>query len=370
MSQKTIWHVISASDPISADNGSAVQSVARRLIAESNKRGRYRGVLVTGVEADRAEGIEPILAPSSRSAQLRAVATRYLPSRFAPRGSSLTRAESSPDAIVLHNQHALIPAFKGHFPKVPLVVYAHNEIWQRVPAPVARTIMRDASGLICVSRDLQQAVLQQMKRLPAKTEVIHSGVDVPDGGRSQPAWDVVFVGRTIPSKGVHVLIDALSLLAERGEKPSALIVGSSWFYGHARPKAYELEMRAQAERDGLNVQFSTAVPPGEVPGILDSARIAVVPSVWREPLGLTALEGMASRSALVYSGIGGIPEVASGGGMQVRAGDAADLAGVLSSLMADEALRESVARAGQARAKELTWARAAVALDRFLDEVI
>lgn len=370
MSQKTIWHVISASDPISTDNGSAVQAVARRLIAESNTRGRYRNVLVAGVAADRADSVEPILESPSRASQVKTLAARYAPRGFAPRRSPFARAETAPDAIVLHNQHAMIPAFKGRFPDVPLVVYAHNEIWQRVPKPIARTIMRDASGLICVSADLQRAVLEQLRRLPEKTAVIHSGVDVAGEGESDAAWDVVFVGRTIPSKGVHVLLDALSILAKRGERPSALIVGSSWFYGHARPKAYELELRAQAERDGLDVGFRAAVPPGEVPRILDSARIAVVPSVWREPLGLTALEGMASRSALVYSGIGGIPEVASGGGMQFRAGDAADLAGVIRSLLANEPLREHVAREGQERARELSWSQAAVKLDRFLDEML
>lgn len=371
MSNKRVWHVISPADPVNEVNGSAVQNVARRLISAAPAA--TEGVLVAGEAAPDESGVEPILAPTSMKSQLRDYLARYVPRLFSSsQAVRFSEARSLPDAVVLHNQHSLVPIFRAQLPRVPLIVYAHNRIFQRGSSFVARKLLEDADGLVTVSQDLATAIEDRLGRLSMPVKVIHSGVDGSQSKSIDEAWewDVIFVGRVIPVKGVHVLIDALVELSRRGVFPRTLIVGSSWFYGHSEPEAYELSLRDRARDSQLSVEFKSAVPPSAVSGLLNSSRIAVVPSTWREPLGLTVLEGMASRSALVYSGVGGIPEVAAGGGMQVRPGNATELAAVIEILLEDEVLRHSVAVAGRRRASERTWDRAAAELDSFIEGLL
>ena len=52
------------------------------------------------------------------------------------------------------------------------------------------------------------------------------------------------------------------------------------------------------------------MPPGEQ--TVEIADVAVVPSLWEEPFGLTVLEAMAAGLPLIATRCGGIPEVCEG----------------------------------------------------------
>ena len=80
---------------------------------------------------------------------------------------------------------------------------------------------------------------------------------------------------------------------------------------------FELEIRKAAEPLGDMVEFTPFVPRDQVARILGESDIVVVPSTWREPFALTALEGMAAGAAVVASDIGGIPETVRGAGILV-----------------------------------------------------
>ena len=49
-----------------------------------------------------------------------------------------------------------------------------------------------------------------------------------------------------------------------------------------------------------------------MPSYLKTADIAVVPSMWEEPFGLTVLEAMAAGLPLITTRSGGIPEICEG----------------------------------------------------------
>jgi glycosyltransferase involved in cell wall biosynthesis len=109
------------------------------------------------------------------------------------------------------------------------------------------------------------------------------------------------------------------------------------------------------------------VPRDQVARILGESDIVVVPSTWREPFALTALEGMAAGAAVVASDIGGIPETVRGAGILVPPGDAGALATALDELADDRERLLRTAAACQARAGELDWSRAARELADVLD---
>ena len=161
-------------------------------------------------------------------------------------------------------------------------------------------------------------------------------------------------------KGAGVVIDAFRRLDR--DDLTLRIVGSQGFDAGAALSDFELEIRRAAEPLGDRVEFTPFVPRDQVARILGESDIVVVASTWREPLGLTALEGMAAGAAVIASDVGGIPEAVRGAGILVPPGDAGALATALDELAGDPELLRRTADACRARAEELDWSHAASAL--------
>ena len=71
-----------------------------------------------------------------------------------------------------------------------------------------------------------------------------------------------------------------------------LIAGSS-FYGMNVKSSFEEEIINIAKTINNNIIFTGFVPYEEMPKVYNVADIAVLPSMWEEPAGLTIIESMA-----------------------------------------------------------------------------
>ncbi|MBD3268304.1 glycosyltransferase [bacterium] len=96
------------------------------------------------------------------------------------------------------------------------------------------------------------------------------------------------------------------------------------------------------------------VPQEELPSLYHEMDIVVVPSIWVEPFGITALEGMASGLPVVASRIGGLTHTVVDGetGLHVESGCAVSLANALRSLILDADLRQRLGENGRARVEQ------------------
>jgi glycogen(starch) synthase len=138
--------------------------------------------------------------------------------------------------------------------------------------------------------------------------------------------DLAFVGRLVSDKGVDVLLDAMGRLASEGLRPRLTVVGD----GPEMPRLHE-----QAARLGIagQIDFLGTRTDEELVAILNRHRILVVPSRYREPFGIVALEGIACGCVVVGSEDGGLKDAIGPCGETFRNGDAADLARVLGRLL-------------------------------------
>lgn len=143
---------------------------------------------------------------------------------------------------------------------------------------------------------------------------------------SERTGDLAFVGRLVSDKGVDVLLEALALLAHDGLEPRLTVVGEG-------PEAPRL--REQAARLGIGgqVEFLGLRQDREVVEILNRHRVMAVPSRYREPFGIVALEGIACGCVVVGSEGGGLKEAIGPCGLTFRNGDAGDLARVLGGVL-------------------------------------
>lgn len=127
---------------------------------------------------------------------------------------------------------------------------------------------------------------------------------------------VLYLGRLEWRKGLGTLIKSLSLLKEKISKVMLIIVGGKIFGAHKNPDDFaeyeRLRQKAKEEGVGDLVKFVGQVPHQRVYLYLSAADVLAIPSYY-EPFGLVALEGMASKTPVVASRVGGLKEIIQDG---------------------------------------------------------
>jgi glycosyltransferase involved in cell wall biosynthesis len=146
-------------------------------------------------------------------------------------------------------------------------------------------------------------------------------------------------------KGLPTLLEALELLAARGEAVRFVIVGNGPLDGWVRERVGSGPLAGCT----LVVGFGGRVEP-----YLRALDVFVLASYW-EGLPIAVIEAMAAGLPVVASAVGGTPEAVVDGqtGFLVPVEDAGVLADRLSEVAGDRGLRERMGRAGRERALEL-----------------
>jgi glycosyltransferase involved in cell wall biosynthesis len=193
-----------------------------------------------------------------------------------------------------------------------------------------------------------------------KVHVMPNAVDPARFGASEPAlpkpaneFVIGFVGTLKAWHGLTTLIESFAILTKESAQARLLIVGD----GPER----EALMREVARRHlSSRVQFTGAVAPDAIPGLLRSMDVAVAPypplaNFYFSPLKL--YEYMAAGLAVVASRIGQIEEVIEHDktGILVPAGDAGALAHALRALELNPVTRTYLGAAARAAAQTKTW---------------
>ncbi|MDX6302251.1 MAG: alpha-maltose-phosphate synthase [Nocardioidaceae bacterium] len=285
------------------------------------------------------------------------------------------------DADVAHS-HTWYANMAGHWAKllydVPHVVTAHSlepqRPWKaeqlgggyRISSWAERTAYESADAVVAVSNGMRADILSSYPALDeSRLHVIYNGIDT-DFYRPDPDTSVLerigvdltrpyvaFVGRITRQKGVPHLLRA-GLTFDPGLQIVLLAGAADTPELKAETDAAIADLRAA--RDGVFV-VSEMLPREEVRQVLTTALAFLCPSVY-EPLGIVNLEAMACETAVVASGVGGIPEVVLDGetGLIVPY-DAQDAAGfergiseAVNRLAGDPGLATRFGQAGRERA--------------------
>jgi spore coat protein SA len=176
-----------------------------------------------------------------------------------------------------------------------------------------------------------------------KTEVVYNGADDrmfrAETRKQKPMPQIIFTGRLVRYKGVHVLTDAMRILQRKGVAATCTVVGGSAF-GGSGPTRY---VRQLERTRPANTQLIGYRAGDEFASLVRQADIFCCPSIWNDPFPMSLLEAMASGLPVVASKTGGIPEqLAYGGGILVPPDDADALAVVLRQLLEDASYREKL----------------------------
>lgn len=139
----------------------------------------------------------------------------------------------------------------------------------------------------------------------------HSNISRQDLGFSIDDFIMVYSGRINKDKGVSELIDALIQLKDYPQI-KLMVLGSSFFDNAQNEDAFIHSMKEKAKQIECKIVFTGFVTYSHVPDFLQLADIAVLPSMWEEPFGMTIVEAMAVGLPLITTRSGGIPEICEG----------------------------------------------------------
>ena len=141
---------------------------------------------------------------------------------------------------------------------------------------------------------------------------------------------LVFLGRLVSDKGVDLLLRSYAQL-DRADWPLS-IIGTG-------PESERLKALAGELGISEDVSFLGPLQGEALVRALNQHELMVVPSQWREPFGVVALEGLACGCVLLASDGGGLPDAVGSAGLLFRRGDQADLANKLRELITNDDLR-------------------------------
>ncbi len=154
-----------------------------------------------------------------------------------------------------------------------------------------------------------------------------------------------YAGRLVAKKGVACLLEAVATVSKSIPDIRLSVVGDG-------PERASLA--AEAERLGIHglVDWHGHVSRDELEALFADVWVQVVPSLWEEPFGLVAAEGMMRGCAVIATNGGGLAEQVVDGhtGYLVPPGDASALASRLVALLGDRSLAEAMGQAGRRRA--------------------
>jgi glycosyltransferase involved in cell wall biosynthesis len=210
---------------------------------------------------------------------------------------------------------------------------------ERLPAGalLARTLTR--TRLVFVSENLHT----RFARLAGRSvgEVIPMGAEAFAAGQPSGPPLVLFMGRLVPIKGVHVLLAAAAQLPD-----VAFVVAG------AGPE--ENRLRAIAPK---NVRFVGVLSEKAKRDALAAAHLVCVPSTpladgRTEGSPVVAAEALVCGRPVVASATGGLPQLVGNAGILVPPCDSAALASAIHNVLTD---REGFAARARVRGAQLTW---------------
>ena len=257
--------------------------------------------------------------------------------------------------VVFHNNVSLRLAWPQLLLKRPWVVAHHMWTPRTTFAGRIKHWASRSAANIAVSHAMADTLSAPATVIgnPYANDVFTNCADIP---RSK---DLVFLGRLLTGKGAHVLLDAVATLKADGTRAGLTVIGTG-------PEEAALRRRASSLGIAEQVSFVGHRGGRELARELCAHRLLVVPSVWEEPFGVVALEGLACGCVPVVTRSGGLPDAVGRCGLVVPKNDAEALAEAIGRLLRDPALRGALAASAPAQLAEHTRERVA---RRYLDVI-
>ena len=188
-------------------------------------------------------------------------------------------------------------------------------------------------------------------KLPRSRTIYYGLPDAPpvsmeDARSPSNGFEIAYVGRLVAEKGLPLLLEAAKWLKEQGVAFRLSFVGGG-------PEQGQLAQMVQ--RLGLSdlVTFTGDLRGADLEKKVNKIAVVVMPSVWEETAGLSAIEQMMRGRVVIAADIGGLGEVVDDAGLKFASGDWRALASCMKKIGDDPDFARSLGSAARSRAMRL-----------------
>lgn len=259
-------------------------------------------------------------------------------------------------------------------PNIKIVLHMQCEWLTQLDRGAIAQYLESIDLIIGCSDYITDKIRQQFPQFANRCQTIDNGVDVERFANGQKTphriKELLFVGRVIPEKGIHILLEAFQKVIARFPDVQLKIVGPTGLTPYEfvialsdDPKVSELasfydrgwKNYLSRWQNSANVSFLGQVSHAQLVRHYANADIFIFPSVWHEPFGIPIIEAMSCEVPVIATHSGAFPEIVAEGktGLLVERDDANALAGAILRLLANEDLRKSMGKAGRQRVMEI-----------------
>jgi glycosyltransferase involved in cell wall biosynthesis len=276
-------------------------------------------------------------------------------------GTRLVLKEHAWANIVFENSPVLRLSWPAMFLRKPLVVvlntWLSNEDGSKsIQARMKYWWLKKASTVISVSNEIKKQCwpLSTVIGNAYNDELFTNTTD----DQSRPK-SFVFLGRLVSDKGADMAVEAIAQLNRMYQK--SLIVPNNislTIIGDGKDSG---KLKQQVKEQGLEnqVTFTGSLTGKELVNCLNQHQYMLIPSRWKEPFGIVALEGMASGCIPIVADGGGLPDAVGNAGLVFKRGDVNDLVRTMRRVLIDENLKTDLRNAAPQHLKAHTTEKVA-----------
>jgi len=249
------------------------------------------------------------------------------------------------------NPTAIVAILMKTYGGVSYSISVHGpDIFYTVDSALLAEKIEKASFVRCISHYCRSQIMRiSDSGIWNRHHIVRCGVDPdlydvrPDPGSKVP--NIICVGRLVPAKGQHILLEACLRLKSKGVQFHLTIIGD----GPDRPN---LEKFVDKNDFREMVTFTGVLGQDKVRMHYDKADLFVLAS-FAEGVPVVLMEAMAKEIPVISTRITGIPELIEHGqdGLLATPGDAEDLASQMQTLLNHPELRLQFGKAGRKKVR-------------------
>ncbi len=277
-----------------------------------------------------------------------------------------------PDVVWVHSRLPFVPWIRRALPGARLIFSVHNDSHLEAGS-WAEQALTSCDVITGCSRFQTATIAARYPRVAASCRVLFNGVNP---AQFAPWWQhldrreqmrrqwslgdgpiVLYVGRLVEAKGVHLLIEAFQQAVGQSATPASLVIVGSHTFSDPRQTLYIKRLHRLAQGWEQRIRFIGHVSREQIQSYFSMSDVLVCPSVWNEPFGMVVVEAMASGVPVIAFDQGGPAEIITHGvdGWLVPPAESTQgLAAALAHLLDDRATAQAMGRAARA-AVESRW---------------
>ena len=246
--------------------------------------------------------------------------------------------------IEVHNRPYLINKIAKET-RFPISLFFHNDPQKMKGSKSVierKKILEKCAAVFCVSEYIKNLFLEGIYFNNEKVHVLYNGVDRTLVKFPSKKKEILFIGRLVPEKGVHIYVKAIKPIARNYPEWNFGIIGSYRLGENENNNSYANHVIREFNEIGSQANFYGFQNFRSVQEKMKTASIIVIPSLWQEPFGLVVAEAMSNGISVIASKVGAIPEIIEDNGILVENINHEKLKKMIEELIQNNKLRKSL----------------------------